>query len=492
MGKFKNFPGTNPAYLYLVTIFFILHGFTAYYGQVPIKAAVLLGLKYMLASLVITLVFYFLYRNLQKASLIAFFLMAYNFFFGPAHDLLKKVFKESFLVKYTFILPVSAIILLIIIILLKKSTRNFIKLSKYLNLLFLLFIVVDIGNLFIKSNKKTTTSVIKFPKELSDCDTCVKPDIYLIVADEYANNKQLKEILQFENMQFEKNLITRGFHIIQNSKSNYNSTPFSIASLLTMDFIDSLGDRFNDRSLNTSFNQINNNAVTSWLKNQGYQIKNHSAFHLAGIPNPVNSTFFTTGTDLFTRHTLTGRFNSDLRWNFITRFKIKSEIKKFVQVRLNNTTTLINKTIREANSKSNTPRFVYLHTMMPHFPYLIDKNGNADYKASFLESNRFNTSAYLGYLQYSNKVFIDLIDKIQKGSPNAIIIFMGDHGFRHLEGNDEGHFMSFNSIFLPAKNYTRFYDGMSMVNEFRVLLNTQFNQHLPLLKDSTIFLKNWW
>ncbi len=69
---------------------------------------------------------------------------------------------------------------------------------------------------------------------------------------------------------------------------------------------------------------------------------------------------------------------------------------------------------------------------------------------------------------------------------------MGDHGFRHLEGNNNGHFMNFNSIYLPDKNYSRFYDGMSLVNEFRILLNTQFNQHLPILKDSTIFLQNWW
>lgn len=479
-------------YLILLPVFFVLHGYLTYYGRVPVTASIILSLKYIGISLLLFFIFYLLYRNIQKAAIISFLIMSYNFFFGPVHDLFKKIFQQSFLVKYSFILPASAILFIILIIFLKKTKKDFSTLTKYLNILILILIVVDIGNLIVKSNKKKTLTASVFPKELSTCDTCSKPDIYLIVADEYASNKQLKEVLHFDNSQFELDLSKRGFHVIQNSKSNYNSTPFSIASLLNMKFIDSLGDSFNDRSLNASFNQINNNAVTSWFQQEGYQVKNYSAFPLAGIPNPVSSTFFITGTDLFTMHTLMGRFNSDLRWNFITRFKIKSEIRKFVQVRLDQTVTLTKKTITEANSESSKPRFVYLHTMMPHFPYLMDKNGKADYEASFLETNRFNTAGYIGYLQYSNKIFLDLIDKIKKGSPNAIIIFMGDHGFRHLEGNDEGHFMSFNSIYLHGKNYSQFYDSMSMVNEFRILLNTQFNQRLPLLKDSTVFLKNWW
>ena len=41
---------------------------------------------------------------------------------------------------------------------------------------------------------------------------------------------------------------------------------------------------------------------------------------------------------------------------------------------------------------------------------------------------------------------------------------------------------------MPDGNNSGFYDGMSNVNQFRVLLNSQFKQKLPLLKDSTNFL----
>ncbi|OSZ77407.1 hypothetical protein CAP36_13530 [Chitinophagaceae bacterium IBVUCB2] len=482
----------QPLYLLLLPIFFVLHGYITFYGRVPIGSASILCIKYIGVSVLIALLFYLFYRDLQKASILAFLVMCYNLFFGPAHDFIRTILGNSFFAKHTFILPFSAILLLAIILLLKRTKKDLSTLTLYLNILFLILIIIDTGNLLLNKLTKKIVSVVTFPKELTTCDTCAKPDIYLIVADEYANNKQLKEYLGFDNSQYEKNLSNRGFHVVQNSKSNYNSTPFSIASLLNMNFIDSLGDRFNDKSLNASFNQINHNAVTAWLKQQGYTIKNNSAFPIDNIPNPVSSTFFNTGTLLFTMHTFIGRFNSDIRWNFITRFKIKSEIKKFVRGRLDINQTLIDNTISEAKRKNPKPRFVYLHLMLPHFPYLLDSSGHPDYETSFLETNRQDKKRYLGYLQYGNTLFLKLIDEIQTASPKAIILFMGDHGFRFLEGNQEMHFMSFNSIYLPGKNYEKFYDSMSMVNQFRVLLNTSFNQRLPLLKDSTIFIKNWW
>jgi hypothetical protein len=50
------------------------------------------------------------------------------------------------------------------------------------------------------------------------------------------------------------------------------------------------------------------------------------------------------------------------------------------------------------------------------------------------------------------------------------------------------HFMNLNSVYIPDGNYTGFYDGMLNVNQFRVILNSQFGQKLPLLKDYTSFI----
>ncbi len=67
---------------------------------------------------------------------------------------------------------------------------------------------------------------------------------------------------------------------------------------------------------------------------------------------------------------------------------------------------------------------------------------------------------------------------------------MGDHGFRHFikPVAMEYHFMNLNSVYLPGNNYAGFYDSISGVNQFRIILNKQFNQQFPLLKDSSSFM----
>ena len=69
-------------------------------------------------------------------------------------------------------------------------------------------------------------------------------------------------------------------------------------------------------------------------------------------------------------------------------------------------------------------------------------------------------------------------------------MLMSDHGFHEFseEVDQKYHFMNLNAVYLPSKNYSGFYDGITPVNQFRVLFNGLFQQKLPMLKDSSIFL----
>jgi hypothetical protein len=46
-------------------------------------------------------------------------------------------------------------------------------------------------------------------------------------------------------------------------------------------------------------------------------------------------------------------------------------------------------------------------------------------------------------------------------------------------------------VHFPKGNYSWFYPGMSNINQFPVLLNSEFEQNLPLQKDSFIYLKDY-
>jgi len=107
------------------------------------------------------------------------------------------------------------------------------------------------------------------------------------------------------------------------------------------------------------------------------------------------------------------------------------------------------------------------------------------------EGQEVNKQNYTEYLQYCNQRILELINEIFASAKQPpVVMLLGDHGFRHVEKKEDHKyaFMNLNAIYLPDKNYSKFYDSISNVNQFRVFFNTEFGQQLPLLKDSTVYL----
>ena len=155
---------------------------------------------------------------------------------------------------------------------------------------------------------------------------------------------------------------------------------------------------------------------------------------------------------------------------------------------------LYKKTWDQVLKERDHPRFIYMHLEIPHYPYYFDRNGKPNALKDLYDTEQGDLKKYIEYLQYGNKRYLELIDHIFTHSKKPpVIMFMSDHGFRKFVNDSVDHryhFMNINSVYLPGKQYQGFYKGMSNVNQFRVLLNTQFQQHLPILKDSSIFLRD--
>ena len=137
------------------------------------------------------------------------------------------------------------------------------------------------------------------------------------------------------------------------------------------------------------------------------------------------------------------------------------------------------------------PKFVYTHLVIPHYPYYFDSTGKSIPYEKLTEDLAFNKEAFISYLKYSNNQLLNLTDYILATSKKPpVIILMSDHGFREFkEATDKKyHFLNLNAIYFPDRNYSSFYKGMSNINQFRILFNSQFGQQLSLLKDSSSFL----
>ncbi|MFL5808786.1 MAG: sulfatase-like hydrolase/transferase [Flavisolibacter sp.] len=480
-------------FLLLLPVFFLLHGIVENYPLIAVSDCLVLFGTYLLATIVIAVVAFLLLRSWRTAAMLSFFIMAFHFFFGPAHDFLKNLFGTSFITKYSFLLPFILVAFVLLIIYLKRKKPDFYKFSRYINVLLLVLILIDLSRLAFdavrdSSAKSTTTATA------ARCESCERPDIYLIIADEYAGKKELDEVFHFDNSAFYIQLRNRGFFIVDSSFGNYNYTPFSMASMLSMNYLDKLEGRnksLNDRNL--CYRTINSNALIDFFKSQDYELKNCSIFQFAGKLPFASTPFYMTGVDLITAQTFLSRINRDIRFNLVTRLKIRSETERALKEELRINEELYKRAWDEATTSSERPRFVYTHLEMPHYPYYFDRNGKPNQIKDLWDSEQWDLKKYIGYLQYANKKYLELIDHILKNSEKPpVVIFMSDHGFREFVGDsvDHGyHYMNINSIHLPNKQYQGFYKGMSNVNQFRVLLNTEFKQNLPMLKDSTIFLK---
>ena len=140
----------SPFFLFLLPVFFVLHGFMQNYDFVPVKDALLLTGMYTGFALFFSLLFWLLFKNFIQANLAALFIMGFHFFFGSIHDFLKNAAPGSVITKYSFLIPAAFVLLVLFVIFLKTRKKPLLKTAGYLNLLFLILIAFDIVMLGIK------------------------------------------------------------------------------------------------------------------------------------------------------------------------------------------------------------------------------------------------------------------------------------------------------------------------------------------------------
>jgi hypothetical protein len=259
-----------------------------------------------------------------------------------------------------------------------------------------------------------------------------------------------------------------------------------------MDYLDLDMKTKGQGNLKYCYRMIRNGRAIKFLEANGYNLYNYSIFDFAGQPALNSDNFLPTRTKLITSQTFLSRIWNDILFNVATgKLSVKSIEKKIVYSHLHNNENFTRLTREIATKEPTLPKFVYTHLMMPHYPYYFDSKNRAFPFDSLGEDKRQNKQNYVEYLQYCNKRILELADDILKSSSSPpVIILAGDHGFRYFQNREDRKycFMNLTAVYLPAGDYRNFYSNMSGANLFPVIFNTQFQQHIPLQKDSTIYL----
>jgi hypothetical protein len=151
------------------------------------------------------------------------------------------------------------------------------------------------------------------------------------------------------------------------------------------------------------------------------------------------------------------------------------------------------------------PKFVFIHSYLPHYPWVMDEDG--DYVS--IEADAERSDAERHQPQYAwvdremQELIAGLLDVPEEEQP--IIILAPDHGpnapdMREVEGNIDWQnasdaeidlkFAIFSAYHLPGVDDTCLYQGMSSVNQFRLVFDLYFDAGLPLLPDRSFLHRN--
>lgn len=475
-----------------------------YFGLITWNTVAESCLDYLIATIVFTGISYLILRHLRRAAFLAGFLLFLYLFWGSFHDFLKSIL-PSFITSYTLLLPLIPLVTIFILIWQKKKKPSQISTSRFLNLLLIFLLIVELAttiyyNIDDKTNKIILTEReapdFSIPKEIEKDSL---PDIFLIVFDEYMSSAGIQKYLGYNNSSIDSFLLDHGFYVAGATKSNYNSTPHVIASALNMTYFPFPleGSRTDPATLVLAQKAVQHAKLPKVFAESGYDIVNCGQMDLPGATSPTRPIFESFKSFALRADNFRFRVHNEIWWNFTQKFQFLRPSEQYWNKLQEKKTNTLHRTIEmlddELQKTSSKPRFVIGHFLMPHTPYIFDSAGRSRVWDKHPQS--MTDSLYFDQVKYANILIKDIVERASvKSDRKKVIIILGDHGLRdfHLKFKDrirEKEMMNFTAIYYDNKDYSQLYDSISPVNIFRTVLNSQFGTKLPMLKDSTILLQ---
>jgi len=480
-----------PFFLVLLPVFIVIHIEKTYHFLIDYSFIHKELLITFAAPIVLYTISLLIYRKKDKAAIFSFILLFFFYFLGEIKNYL--VNKTDFFSSYKFLFSSTFFIAVISYFIIKKK-QNLSTVLLYINCLVTLAIIGDITSMLLSNTRQSSLS--KTDITITDCADCQKPDIYYIIFDSYGSSPILKSEFDYDNTSQDSFLIKNGFQVLRNSHSNYNLTPFCIASTFSMNYlpnIDTNKQYFAIDYLNT-VKKVHESPLFQLFANHGYSIVNHSIFDIDNFPTTIPRYDQWRIDKLYQQHNIIRKMYNEAGWNFPpwTRISFGTDPdESYVENRISHDSTTfdhLSATIKQP--LSNTPKLVYAHILLPHSPYFFDSSGNR-IEPSYTLTPKEDGQGYVEQVIYTNKLMKKLVDELMQNIKKpTIIVIQGDHGYRFYNHNKKKEeFANLNAIYLPEQYNTAIPDSVSGVNTFRFLINLIFKEKIPLLDTKSYYLK---
>lgn len=333
---------------------------------------------------------------------------------------------------------------------------------------------------------------ISTPTLAKPYDTAVpnKPDIYYIIVDGMANERIQKERYNLDCSKFSRGLRELGFYVAPDSMSNYQMTFLSLASSLNMSYLNVpakyRGTTGDDRAW--TFKAIEDNAFSRFVKTQGYHLVRTSSSW--AITDSSEKADF-----LYRKHWLN---------DFVVDLLLTTPLKTLES----GTHFILNDTRQQRLDSINaisklvhqpSPKFVFIHLLIPHPPFVFHSDGSAPYdtNVSIEGEDWFDSQSYKEQVIFLEQQLLRKLKQLVKDTNGkAIIILQADHGpassleYDSLKPTSDyldERMHIFNAYYLPSNPSIKPWPTITPVNSFRLVLNDYFGTKLPFLKDECFF-----
>ena len=373
--------------------------------------------------------------------------------------------------------------------------RDLHKVTVALNILAITLVIIPAISIVVSETKSAGQySYVARGMDVNSFDLVIPetlPDIYYIILDRYASESTLKEVYNFDNSKFLNYLSSRGFYVANGSRANYTKTRSSLASSLNMDYINYLSGQYGEeyQDLGPIYEIIEDNAVWHLLKSVGYEF-----IYFGSCWEPTRENMYA---DVSSSYSQIPDFTKLL---FITTiaYPVATTLDLIDDSGVEHYNCALYTFNRLAQMPDKVePTYTFAHILLPHPPYVFDKDGN--YLTAEEASKKSREANYVNQLTATNDMVMDLIDGLLTNSEvPPIIILQADEGpfpqgtdFPSFKWEDASEtelkekYGILNAYYLPGVAEDGLYPSITPVNSFRLIFNQYFGADYKLLPDKS-------
>jgi hypothetical protein len=424
-------------------------------------------------------------REQHRAALILSVCFIFFFTYGHVYDLLEGRSLFGFLLgRHLVLAPLWLVVWVAALFLIFKSRKNLEFISGILNAISVILVCISlmqIGWQWIhtphsQSEKPAVNVQIQASADM--------PDVYYIILDAYSREDMMQKYHELDIRIFVETLEKIGFVFPSCTQSNYSITALSLASSLNMNYVEEVSPDIVQQNLDWGnfSDPIIHSDVRSEFEQLGYSFVSFETgiswdeitdadIYFARQKSPflqmLNFRQVTEFEVLYLRTTAL-RVLDELRATM--GFQLTTNIQTPQQDHYDRILYVLDQL--ENSSTIHGPKFVFLHIMAPHGPWVIGANG----EYSFTDDEK---SGYANEVQFLNNHLPAILQKIIENSAHPpVIILQGDHGYYNEE-----RMAILNAYYLPGDGKDDLYTGITPVNTFRVIFNHYLGANYELLPD---------